>query len=418
MADKTCLAEGMVFPADFKLTGVNLNELIVGSTGSGKSVSINEARLLHTTESSLVVPIAKKALREKYAKIFEDRGYKVINLDFAHPENSTVGYDPMDYIHSEQDVVQTARNLIGLEESKARDGGSDPYWNDSATSVLAAVIALVRITAEECGIKPSFADVIKIYQSMELDTSRATVHTSLDRRFEELGCEYPHNQASELWKTVAGLGSKTASCIFSIVNNSLDKIFSKNVIDIMRKDEMLSFKDFGNEKTILFITTSPMNRTLGSFINLMYADMFRELFENAESRDTGALNIPVHIICDDFACTGRIADFENYISIFRAANISVTILLQSESQLNSMYGQGAAATIINNCDTYVYMGGMDVETCRNLSYKINKNVKAILALPLEQVIVFRRGMEPVVARRYQTYEDSLYKSLMVDDERK
>ena len=82
--------------------------------------------------------------------------------------------------------------------------------------------------------------------------------------------------------------------------------------------------------------------------------MFRTLFEAAEENADNCLKVPVHIICDDFACGSTINDFEEYISIFRAAGISVTLLLQSESQLSGMYGPIAATTIVNNCDTYVY----------------------------------------------------------------
>jgi hypothetical protein len=74
-----------------------------------------------------------------------------------------------------------------------------------------------------------------------------------------------------------------------------------------------------------------------------------------------------------------------------------------------MYGDLKAITIINNCDTYVYMGGMDITTCKHIAEKANKPVHRILSMPLEHVIVFRRGCEPVISRRYQTLEDPLYK---------
>ena len=105
-------------------------------------------------------------------------------------------------------------------------------------------------------------------------------------------------------------------------------------------------------------------------------------------------------------------DFEEYISVFRAAGISVTLLLQSESQLESMYGENEATTIINNCDTYVYMGGMDIKTCKNISQRLDKPLKMVLSMPLEQVVVFRRGEEPFVSRRYQILNDPLYQVLM------
>ena len=110
-------------------------------------------------------------------------------------------------------------------------------------------------------------------------------------------------------------------------------------------------------------------------------------------------------------------DFEDYISIFRAAGISVTLLLQSESQLVHMYGEYAATTIINNCDTYIFMGGNDLRTCQSISTRINRPVHKVMCLPREQVVVFRRGEEPYYSRRYQILDDPVYKEVMgIDSE--
>ena len=413
MNDMTCLADGVVVPADFSQTGLNLNEVVVGPTGCGKSFSNAYSRLLYTENSSVVVPIAKGALKKQFSGLFEERGYQVVDLDFSHPERCEIGYDPLDYVISEEDVIHLARSLVGAADSKDKQGNNDPYWNESGASVLAAEIGLVLMNAKKAGRKPCFGDVVDLHRSMKVvESQRDGFHTNLDALFHEAERRFPGNQYCEMWKTICGLAEKTASCIFSVVNSSLDKICSKSVIELTRKKRRVDLRMLGSEKTALFITTSPINKTLQNFVNVLYGDMFRVLFEAAEASENSRLRIPVHIICDDFACGSRIVDFEDYISIFRAAGISVTMLLQSETQLADMYGERAATTIINNCDTYVYMGGMDIETCKNVSLRINKPLNKVLSMPLEHVIVFRRGSEPVEALRYQTLKDSRYQQLL------
>ena len=419
MADMSCLAEGLVVPADFEKTGVNLNEVVVGPTGCGKSYSNGYSRLLYTTESSVVVTFTKKKIQKIFAKTFEDRGYQVICMNLVNPEECRIGYDPLDFVDNDREVINLARQLVCAAPSRSRVGDVDPYWNESAMSVIAAEIGLARMNAMDCNRKASLADVIRIHRSLVVDRSDKTISTNLDYLFDRAEKKHPGNQASELWKTVRGLAASTASCIFSIVNNALDKTFSDEVINILKQKRRISFKEMGNRKTALFILTSPMNKTLQNFANLIYADMFRELYEAAEDSEEGKLKVPIHIICDDFACGSKIADFEEYISIFRAAGISVTLLLQSESQLESMYGKDEATTIINNCDTYVYMGGMDIETCKNISQRMNKPLNKVLSMPLEQVVVFRRGSEPFISRRFQIMNDPLYKEIIAkksDDE--
>lgn len=408
MTDLTCLADGLVAPVDFAKTGLNSNEIVVGPTGCGKTFSNGYSRILNTYDSSVVIPISKRVLYDQFKELFEERGYQVLCLDFANPDRCETGYDPIDYVTSEEDIIQCARNFIGNSECTSRTGGNiDPYWNDSGTSILAAEIALTKLNAETAGRQASFADVIELHRCLDLgDDSRA--NTSLDPLFLKAEELYPGNQATQLWKTIMGLGDKTASCIYSIVNNALDKVFTKNIIEMTRKTQKIDFSTLGRQKTALFIITSPVNQSLLNFINIMYANMIKCLFETAEQNANYRLDVPVHILCDDFACSGKIADFEKYISIFRAVGLSVTLLLQNEAQLIAMYGEQNANTIINNCDTYVYMGGQDITTCTNVARRADKSVHEIFCRPLEQVIVFRRGSKPFYAKRYQTLQDPEY----------
>lgn len=414
MSDKVCLADGLVCSTDFRETGINDMVLVVGTTGSGKTTSYTESRLLHTFDTSLIVPLAKGRVKTEYASLFKDRGYKVIDLDFANPDKSDYGYDPMDYIKTNMDEMNQAKAILCGASDRSKDaqhsGSYDPYWDFSTINVIAAIIGVVRLNAMAEGKRPSFYDVIRFADSIKAVNSErndSSLKTNVDSVFEKAEELCPGNQACRLWQSLS-VPPKTGNTILGMVKGAIAKTFSENVVKVLRKENRIDFRALGREKTIVFITTSPFDTGMGSLINIMYTDLFRSLFEEAESREENRLEIPVHVICDDFACSGRIADFEKYISIFRAAGISASLLLQSESQLSAMYGNGSAQTIINNCDTYLYMGGRDDATCTSVSRWINKPVSRVMSLPPEYVYVFRRGMKPMEAKRYQTYEDALY----------
>ncbi|MCR5303195.1 MAG: type IV secretory system conjugative DNA transfer family protein [Lachnospiraceae bacterium] len=412
----TCLAEGCVYPTSLKKTGINANEIIVGPTRSGKTTSVIEPKLLHTFEGSLIINVTKRALVGKYAPVFKDRGYQVWDLNLSEPMSSNVSYDPFEYIHTNEEIIKLAETMVGSEASSSRDGVVDPYWNQSAVSGLAAIMGLAKMNAESENRKVTFSDFYELYNNCKLNMGDRYCSTTLDDLFDEAEYERPNNQFGRMWKTIRGNSPRTAACIYSVMNNAVDKLMTEDALEMMQNDKKVSFEELSTKKTVLFVTTSPVNKTMQKLTNMFFTDAFRLLFEYAETLPDKELPSPVHLICDDFATGCKIPYFYEYLSVFCAKKISVTLLLQSESQLSYMYGKSEATTIINNCDTYVYFGGMDDETCYNISKRRNIPVEDVYSMPLEQVMVFRRGSKPVTSRRYQTFEDGLYKQLFDDSD--
>lgn len=172
----------------------------------------------------------------------------------------------------------------------------------------------------------------------------------------------------------------------------------------------IDFEQMATKKTILFVTTSAVNPALHCFVNIFYAQAFKQLFEYAENRPDGILPLPVHVLCDDFATGSRILNFPEYISIFREKGISVTLLLQSESQLEQMY-ESSSTVVINNCDSYIYMGGMDLKTAQNISLRLNVPLDEVLYMPIGQEVIFRRGQRPILTQRYDIRKNALYQRI-------
>lgn len=404
--DRLILGENAIFSTNCSETGLNNNVLVCGGSGSGKTMSVSEPRLLETYHSSLIAVVSKRKIVNKYKPILKKRGYTVEDLNFIHPLESTAAYDPLQYISGYQDIAFLAEAIVKSDPKKDKSV-ADPYWDEAAVSLLSAEIAYIIMKKDN----PTFTDVLKLHDSIDFKEENGQIATSLDYHFEYLARTDPGCYAVSCWKSFRRLPIKTASCVFSSLNVMLDTIFSQELRDMIRMNKKLDFKELSSQKTVLFITVSAVNPALHSFVNMFYAHMFKQLFEYAEDCPEGKLPIPVHVLCDDFATGSRILNFPEYISIIREKQISVTMLVQSESQLERMYGTEDAVTIINNCDTYLYMGGMDLKTARSVSERLNIPLEDVLYMPIGQEYIFRRGQKPIVTQRYNVLENEAYQKI-------
>ncbi|MCD8146242.1 MAG: type IV secretory system conjugative DNA transfer family protein [Clostridiales bacterium] len=407
--DRVIYGENCVYSTDCNQTGLNNNGMIAAASGAGKTLSFTEANLLEYVRSctrSLICTVTKRRIIDKYTPLLTQRGYDVQILDCVHPDRGTVGYDPLRHISSYQDITFLAESIVKADQ-KREQSNADPYWDNAADSLLSAEIGFTLMTKKNA----TFSDVLNMHDHLEFEERGSQIFTSYDRKFEYVAKNAPDCFAVSCWKSFRQLPIKTASCVFGTLNTVIDKIFTPDLREMMAMERQVDFEKLGSRKTVLFVCTSPVNPALHCFVNLFYAQMFKELFEFAEERPDGMLPVPVHVIADDFATGCKVPNFAEYISIFREKRISVTLLIQSESQLESIYGYHDAVTIINNCDTYVYMGGMDVKTAQNISLRLNAPLDEVLYMPVGQEIVFRRGQRPVVTQRYNILADPMYQEV-------
>ena len=395
------LGENYSVTTDSEQTQLNNNIIVVGSSGAGKTMSYAEMRLLHTTESSLIVTLSKRRLVKKYLSYFQEKGYRVIDLNLTDPSGAETFYDPLCYVRSNADITYLAQSIVMANPKKATAQESDPFWDDAAQSLLSALTAYILHIKS----RPTFTDVLELFAKLRITDHGDSIETNLDDIFDRLSREDPNSFAFQCWKTFRYSPMRTAGCIYSALSVTMDTVFSPEFRTAMRGAARLNFTDIANEKTALFVTTSAVNPSLNVFAGLFYSHAVKELFEYAESLEDGVLPLPVHLLCDDFAVGAQIPNFAQYISIFREKHISVSILLQSESQLKSMYGEDDATTIINNCDHYVYMGGMDLMTCRNIAERAGRPLGEVMYMPIGTVIIFERGRRPVTTERLHIMED-------------
>ena len=408
--ERIILGNNCIYSGNPKETGLNRNVIIVGGTGSGKTVSFVEPALMEALRvkrpNNKVVILTKRDLAEKYIPLYKAAGFTVYDLDFSNPEKGNCCYDPLAYIKSEEDISDLAHAIVMANERKEHSN-ADPFWDDSSEQLQGSEIGATLMTKD----KPTFADVLDLHFSLKIEESGYGITTSLDPMFRKIEKAAPDCYAITCWRTFKEAAPKTAKSIYVSMNPTL-RAFTTSIRNSMRTKPSIDFNKFASEKSILFITTSPVKKALHGLANIFVSQAISELFAIADESETGALQIPTDFIFDDFATGAKVSDMPEKLSICRAKGIAfLGILLQSESQLKRMYGEHEAIEIIDNCDTYVFFGGNNYETARALSLKLNVPLDEILYLPVGRTIVFRRGQKPVFSTRYDIFNDEFYQKI-------
>lgn len=405
--DKLFVGEGCVYELDPKKTGLNSCAVVNGSSGTGKSETMIVSALVNNDERSMVVTVNKTSIIKRVSPALIDHGYKIAIMDFTG-ELSTTGFNPFEYMHTDMDYRDFAEAVI--EPEKDIKNGS--FWRNSSVNMLTALMAGLKVNASYISKDkmPTLRDFKTLYSEFEIKSSgfTSTVSTSLDPFFNLICRDYRDSVAARSWRAFANNNSNVAMDINSTLYASLQKMFLEEVVSLSSDYEHFDFRRLGREKLVLFIVTSSTNRVLDRYVNVMYKFMISELMDEARHMPHNTLEVPVQLFFDDFACGSVINDFDLYISIFREAGVSAVMLLQSESQLCDMYGEANARTILNNCDTYVYFGGNDPRTFRSIAERLNRPYSRVAQMPIDKVIVMRRGSAPVITERYRIYEDPNY----------
>ena len=397
------LGKNIYVSNDCRKTGLNNNDLIVGVSGSGKTGGYVIPNIEISNES-MIIADTKGNLYRKYAKKLEDAGYVIHLLDFVNLDNSE-SYNPLDYIKPgkeedscrEQDIITIARAMV---PGKTKD---DPFWDESARTVVASLIAFVKEALPEK--EQHLESVLKIFKL--LGTPEGT------QLFREFEAEKPNSFAIKKYqqyqKTFAA--DRTWGCICQFVTEALELYDLAEVKELFHKRSAFQFSELGEQKTAVFINISDTDRAFDKLVNVFYTQALHELCAAADKKENGCLDIPVRIILDDFATNVYIPDFDKIISVIRSRGISVSIILQSISQLETLYTKPQAQTIINGCDHLLYLGSQDVDTAQFIGVKANKTTDHILNMKLNEAYLFSRGELPKMIEKVPPYQFN-YKEVM------
>jgi len=385
-------------------TGLNNNDLIIGTSGCGKTRGYVIPNILQMNES-MIIADSKGRLRKELSGILESNGYKIINIDFMDLANSA-GYNPLDYIrynakketYSVQDIKTIAACIVPCEDKV------QPFWEMAARMYFESIIAYVM----ECLPENEHNLELAVQLFKEMNTGKFV------RLFMELEQLNPDSFAVGQYKMFKDndKAAKMHESIRGILAEKLSMIAFDDANEMFCKENRIDFADIGRQKTAVFVAVSDTDRSMDTLANLFYTQAIHVLCDSAD-RDyaDGRLKMPVRLLLDDFATNVYLPDFDKTIAMIRSREVYVSLILQSLSQLESLYGHAKAMTIINNCDNLLYLGGQDVETARYIGIKADKPTSAILNMPLSKAWLFTRGQAPKEVEKFIPQSHVRYKEL-------
>lgn len=378
------LSDGVRVCNNTWITGRNNNDLIIGPSGAGKTTGYVLPNILNSAESMIIVD-TKGNLYHKTADHLRQKGYTVFLLDFTDIQNSPVGYNPLDFIHrdemgepNEQDIMTISQAILPDESVS-----TDPFWSRISRLVLETAVAYILDFTSDTTLT-SVSTLLA-----ELTTGK------LDRLLEEVGAIAPDSlcyRRYAMWRNMRQAEKMTAS-VAGILAEAMAVLSSRGAQRLYADPVRVNFQSVANHKTAVFLNVSDTDAAQYKLVSLFYSQALHALSDYADRRPGNRLPIPVRLYLDDFASNLVIPEFDKIISVIRSREISVSIMLQSITQLNTMYGEDRAKTIIANCDHCLLLGCNDVDTARYFSVKANTSLHRILDMSLDSAWLFERGSE-------------------------
>ena len=343
----------------------NKNILVIGGSGSGKTRFFCKPSLLQA-HSSYVCTDPKGTLLPEIGTFLERKKYRIKCLNLINFRKS-MRYNPLAYIRSEKDILKLVNALI-MNTKGEGEKSSEDFWVKAERLYYSALIGYIWYEATE--EEKNFITLLDLINASEAREDDETYQSPVDLLFSQLEEREPDHFAVKQYRKFKMAAGKTLKSILISCGARLAPFDIKELRDLMEYDE-LELDTLGDQKTALFVILSDTDSTFNFVAALMYSQLFNLLCDKADDFYGGRLPVHVRLILDEFANIGQIPNFDKLIATIRSREISASIILQSQSQLKTIY-KDAADTIIGNCDSTLFLGSKEKSTLKEISELLGK----------------------------------------------
>ena len=338
----------------------NLNVLVVGGSGAGKTRFYAKPNIMQANTSYVVLDPKGEILRD-IGYLLEWHGYNIKVLDLIHTERSH-GFNPFVYLRDDKDVLRLVNNLIRNTTPKGAQS-SDPFWERAETALLEALI--LYLVNEAPPEEQNFSMVMEMINAAEVREDDEEYASVLDELFERLAMRDPEHLAVKQYHIFKLAAGKTAKSILISLGVRLEKFNLPQIAAVVCHDE-LNIPALGEHKTALFAVIPDNDSSLNFIIGRMYSSIFQELYYVADQVHGSRLPVHVHCVMDEFANVALPDEFDKLLATMRSREISVSIIIQNIAQLKALF-EKQWESIIGNCDEFLYLGGNETSTHKMIS---------------------------------------------------
>ena len=296
--------------------------------------------------------------------IYEPYRIKVLNtINFS----KSMKYNPLAYVRSEKDILKLVNVIIANTKGDGEKSSED-FWVKAERLLYCALIGYIWYEAEP--EERNFITLLDLLNACEAREDDETYKSPVDILFDDLAKKQPEHFAVKQYVKFKMAAGKTLKSILVSCGARLAPFDIKELRDIMTEDE-LELDTMGDRKTALFLIMSDTDTTFNFVIAMLQSQLFNLLCDKADDFYNGRLPVHVRLILDEFANIGQIPNFDKLIATIRSREISASIILQSQSQLKTIY-KDAADTIVGNCDSTLFLGGKEKGTLKEISELLGK----------------------------------------------
>lgn len=343
----------------------NLNTLVCGGSGAGKTRFFCKPNLMQCNTSFVILDPKGEILRDT-GNLLKEKGYDIKVLDLITMEKSHC-YNPFVYLQSDNDVQKLVTNLFKSTTPKGSQS-QDPFWDTSASMLLSALIFYLHYEAPED--EQNFSMVMEMLRAGAIEDEEDPRPSPLDELFAELELKNPEHIALKYYRSYHSGSAKTLKSIQITLAARLEKFNLESLASLTITDEM-DLPSLGERKVALFALIPDNDTSFNFLVSILYTQLFQQLFYAADHIHGGSLNVPVHFLMDEFANVSLPDDFDKILSVMRSRGVSVSIILQNLAQLKALF-EKQWESIVGNCDEFLYLGGNEQSTHKYVSEMLGK----------------------------------------------